>query len=266
MMYDDSVLSVDILASQLLKSLSPFHLMKQAIGEPDFWQREFLEEMPKRGILLCSRQSGKSTVVAILALYEALYKAPADILIIAPRQAQAFELLRKVRKALSIWEETGGKQILFESALRMELNNGSRILALPGKEESIRGYSIKLLILDEAARIPDDLYRAVRPMIGASNGKLIALSSAFGKRGWFWNTWIADKDELGEDWHKTLITADDCPRLTETFLASERTVLGDWWYRQEYMCEFLGDTTQLITLEMIELAVTKDYNSMALSI
>ncbi len=135
---------------------------------------------------------------------------------------------------------------------------------MPGKEESIRGYSIRLLILDEAARIPDELYRAVRPMVGASNGKLIALSSAFGKRGWFWKTWITEKDELGENWHKTIITADECPRLTDSFLASEKAVLGEFWYKQEYLCEFLGEANQIITLDMIDNAITSEYSHLEL--
>jgi hypothetical protein len=74
-----------------------------------------------------------------------------------------------------------------ESALRLELENHSRIISLPGQEQTVRGYAgVSLLIVDEAARVPDDLYFAVRPMLAVSNGRLIALSTPFGKRGWFY--------------------------------------------------------------------------------
>ena len=68
---------------------------------------------------------------------------------------------------------------------QLKLANGSRILCLPGKEETVRCFSPSLLIIDEASRVPDDLYRSVRPMLAVSKGRLIALSTYFGQRGWF---------------------------------------------------------------------------------
>ncbi len=59
-----------------------------------------------------------------------------------------------------------------ESQLKIELANGSRILCLPGEEATIRGFSPNLLVIDEASRVPDDLYRAVRPMLAVSQGRL----------------------------------------------------------------------------------------------
>jgi hypothetical protein len=121
-----------------------------------------------------------------------------------------------------------------ESSLRLELANGSRIVSLPGTEQTIRGYSgVRLLIIDEAARVPDALYLAVRPMLAVSGGQLVCLSTPFGKRGFFFQEWTA-----GEGWHKVKVTAEQCPRISPTFLAEERRSLGDWWYRQEYLCEF----------------------------
>ena len=121
-----------------------------------------------------------------------------------------------------------------ESALRLELENGSRIVSLPGKEETVRGFSgVDLLVIDEAARVSDELYFAVRPMLAVSGGRLLALSTPFGKRGWFHSEWSSDRD-----WMRVKVTARDCPRISEEFLAEERTALGDWWYTQEYECEF----------------------------
>jgi hypothetical protein len=77
-----------------------------------------------------------------------------------------------------------------ESALQLELENGSRIVSLPGKEGTIRGYpGARLLAIDEAAWVPDDLYLAVRPMLAVSDGRLVALSTPHGTRGWFYEAW-----------------------------------------------------------------------------
>jgi hypothetical protein len=72
----------------------------------------------------------------------------------------------------------------------MELANGSRVVCLPGREESIRSFSsVALLIIDEAACVPDDLYRSVRPMLAVSQGRLVCLSTPLGKRGYSFNEW-----------------------------------------------------------------------------
>jgi phage FluMu gp28-like protein len=121
-----------------------------------------------------------------------------------------------------------------ESSLRVELANGSRIVALPGREETVRGYSsVALLVIDEAARVSDDLYRAVRPMLAVSGGRIVALSTPFGKRGFFHQEWTS-----GEGWERVRITAAECPRIPAEFLEQERRAMPAAWFQQEYFCEF----------------------------
>src|SRR5258707_13450708 len=106
-----------------------------------------------------------------------------------------------------------------ESVLKAEFTNGSRILALPGTERTIRGYAgVDLVIIDEAARTDEELPAAVRPMVGTVGGHLIALTTPGGKRGWFYEGWIGG----GETWHRTRITPDQCPRISKEFLPEER--------------------------------------------
>jgi hypothetical protein len=81
-------------------------------------------------------------------------------------------------------------EIKSESVLRLELMNGSRIIALPGESNTVRGYSgATLIICDEAARIPDELLAAIRPMLATSNSRLIALSTHHGRQGWVFEAW-----------------------------------------------------------------------------
>jgi hypothetical protein len=120
------------------------------------------------------------------------------------------------------------------TALTMELQNGSRIIALPGTEETIRGYSgVSLLVVDEASRVDDALYYSIRPMLAVSGGRLVCLTTPFGKRGFFFEAW-----ESSNDWERHTITAYDCPRISRAFLDEERAAMGEWWFSQEYLCEF----------------------------
>src|SRR5262245_30213620 len=129
---------------------------------PDPWQLEVLESRHDRLLLNCSRQAGKSTVVAVLALMEALLRANSQILLLSRSYRQACELFRTI---ITFYERLERPMKLRHSAHLLELSNGSRIIPLPCKEETIRGFAgITLLVIDEAARVYDDLYRAVRPM------------------------------------------------------------------------------------------------------
>lgn len=118
--------------------------------------------------------------------------------------------------------------------LELTLSNGSRIVSLPENEEGIRGFSsVALLVIDEAARVSDELYLAVRPMLAVSHGRLIALSTPFGRRGWFYEEWIGINN-----WNRTQIPATEVPRISKAFLEEERRALGERWFGQEYLLEF----------------------------
>ncbi len=141
-----------------------------------------------------------------------------------------------------------------ERKLSLELENGSRIVTLPGSEKTIRGFSgASLLVLDEAARIDDELYFATRPMLAISGGALMMLSTPYGKRGIFYEEWAE-----GHGWDKYEVPASGCPRISEAFLEEERETLPSWVYRQEYMCEFTETEDAVFTTDMIERAVTSE--------
>jgi hypothetical protein len=201
-------------------------------------------------LLLCSRQAGKSVTVASLALDTALLKPRSPVLLLSPSQRQSGELFRKV---LDLFNALGRPvSVQSETALRLELTNGSRILSLPGTEGTVRGFSgVGMLIIDEAARVADPLYCAVRPMLAVSQGKLVALSTPFGKRGWFHDAWHS-----AEDWQRVKITADQCPRITKAFLAEERKALGERWWRQEYACSFEDTIDAVFSYEDIQAAMS----------
>lgn len=121
-------------------------------------------------LLNCSRQSGKSTVTATLAIHTALYDPGALVLMLSPSPRQSQELFRK---ALGLYQALGRPvSPESESTLKLELETSSRIVSAPGKEGTVRGYSgVRLLIVDEASRVPDELYAGVRSMMAVSSGR-----------------------------------------------------------------------------------------------
>jgi hypothetical protein len=211
----------------------PSHLFTLAKITPDKWQSDvFGSATMARCLTLCSRQAGKSTTAAAVALKTALLTPGSLTLLLSPSQRQSSELFRKV---LDLYHRAGRPVLpAHELALSLELTNGARIVSLPESESTIRGYSgVALLVIDEAARVSDDLYRAVRPMLAVSGGRLLALSTPFGKRGWFYEEWVSARD-----WQRVMIRAAECPRITPAFLADERAALGERYYAQEYLCSF----------------------------
>jgi hypothetical protein len=225
---------------------------------PDAWQADLLRSDARQMILLCSRQSGKSTITSILALHQAIYKPDSLILLLSPSLRQSQELFRKLQDFYNALDSDSLPQAVEESALRMELSNGSRIIALPGKEATIRGFSgVSLLVIDEASRVPDELYQAIRPMLAVSGGRIVLLSTPFGKRGFFHSEWTD-----GDGWQRTKITADLCPRIDKEWLERERQMIGDWWYLQEYFCEFVETSDSVFSYDDIQMAISSDIKPM----
>jgi hypothetical protein len=239
-----------LLGSSESPALSPVTLAAHAGFTLDAWQRTVLLSDAHQIILLVTRQGGKSTVSSIRALHRALYTPASLVLLLAPSYRQSKELFRKVKDALAALPFSA--PLASESALELEFTNGSRIVALPGKEQTVRGFSgVSLLIVDEASRVPDELYQAIRPMLAVSGGGILLLSTPFGKRGFFHHEWT----EGGSDWHRTKITANDCPRIPRNWLEQERQSIGDWWFRQEYLCEFVESVDSVFRYEDIQRAL-----------
>lgn len=230
----------------------PVELAARAGFQLDDWQQDVLLSHAHQIILLVSRQGGKSTVSSIRALYRALYRPGSLVLLLAPSYRQSKELFRKVRDA---YNALAAPVSATASALEMEFANLSRIVALPGKEATIRGFSgVSLLIVDEASRVPDELYQAIRPMLAVSGGDILLLSTPFGKRGFFHHEWT----EGGKGWLREKVTAYECPRIDRGWLDEERRRIGDWWFSQEYLCEFVETTDQVFSYEDVQRALSSD--------
>ncbi len=240
------------LAQDLAMALDVAEFSRQVGLEPDPWQTKALRSMAPRILMNCCRQSGKSTIAGLLAADVAHYDPGSLVLLLSPSLRQSQELFKKARDIHRALKHPVPTEA--ESALRLELKNGSRIVSLPGKETTVRGYSgAALLVVDEAARVPDELYFAVRPMLAVSGGRLLGLSTPFGSRGWWFEAWRSS-----ESWERYEIPATKCPRISAEFLEEEKRTLGQWWFDQEYGCQFLEADTQPFSREEVEAAFEEE--------
>jgi hypothetical protein len=217
----------------LVHALDPVAWLASADWIPDPWQVEALESTSRKLLLNCSRQSGKSSTVAAAGLHTALFTPSALVLIVSPAERQSVETIRKVKDLMGRLPDR--PEILAESQTQIEFVNRSRIVALPGTQSTIRGYSgVNLLILDEARWIEDGIIAAVTPMTSTVSGRIIGLSTPGLKAGWFWNQWTH-----GRNWHRIRATVHDCPRIDPEFVEDERHTMTPAQFGAEYECQFM---------------------------
>ena len=266
----------------LEETLSPVKYITRVFGEPYEWQKVALNQSIKRLILLCCRQAGKSTISAGRTIHKAKHERGALNLIISPSEKQSTETVGKISDFIT--RDEGFPNLIKNSTFEKELPNGSRIVALPGTEKSVRGYSgPKIILFDEASRTLDETYYAATPMLTDNpDSTLILLSTPHGKRGFFWEAWEKQKGwtkilvkpayklvgnklvrdmpeaKFREMWAAKGVHAFYSPRHKKEWLEEELDRFGPWWFRQEYMCEFIETMTTLFPTDLIESSM--DFN------
>ena len=220
---------------------------------PDAKQTELLQGNIHRVLLNCTRQWGKSTITAAIALHRAWTRPASMTIVVSPSARQSGEFLRKANlfaKKLGIRARGDG-----DNPISLLLPNDSRVVGLPGSEATVRGFSsVSLMVIDEAARVTDELYKAVRPFLAASDGDLMLMSTPWGKRGFFYEEWMNG----GPRWQRFKVPATACPRIRPEFLQEERHALGEKWFSQEYLCEFSDVGGTLFSRDVIDRAFSDD--------
>ncbi len=225
--------------------------------DPDPKQAEALGTAKRRVILNCSRQWGKSMVLAARAVHLAALRPDRLVLLVAKTLAQAEETMYKTDRFLErLGMETRGER--GKSVSRVIVENGSRIVGVAADEAKVRSYTAHLVMLDEAARVPDAVWHAIEPTLATTNGDLIVASTPEGKRGMFWEVW----SQGGEEWLKLKGTVYECPRVSREFIEAQRRLKDPMHFGQEYECEFMDSSRYLISRDAMERLVTSDERAM----
>ncbi len=237
----------------------PVEFAGQVGIEPDDWQAEVLASEHPRKILCCGRQTGKSTVAAVLSIHKALTTPGSTILVVAPGERQAKLLFSK---AAALYKQAGYPLPAHsERRTGLELSNGSVIEALPAVERTTRGYSVDLLVVDEAAGVPDHDYHGILPALIATQGEQVLLSTPRGKRGFFHELWHS-----ADDWMRVMVRSDEVSRIRTEDLEVFRRTMPEQFFQQEFYCEWLDTEGGLFAYDDIEAALTAGNDVRALDL
>jgi hypothetical protein len=250
------------LADDLARAMDPVELAHLAgYDDLDPWQSAALRSSARRSLWLCARQVGKSTTAGLLSLHITLYHPDSVVLLVSPSERQSQRLFEQ--GVLPLYRRLDRPvQADSENMTTLRLSNGSSIFALPGAERTVRGFAaVDAVVIDEAARVEDEMIAALSPMLAVSGGRMLGLSSAWSQEGWFWNAWTDDDDS----WERIEVKADECPRLTPDFLESERALLGERRYRREYECQFTGADDALFSPELVRTMFTDEVEPLELT-
>jgi hypothetical protein len=230
-------------------------LVMEAIGfaDPLPWQRALLRSTSDKVLLNAHRQAGKSQATSALAVWTALFDPGSLILIVSASQRQSNELFDKVK---ATYQALGSPIPASEdNAVTLRLSNASRIVSLPDSIDTIIGYSApRLIIIDEAARVKDETYYGLRPMLARSRGAMVALSTPRGKRGWWYEAW----NDHEATWTRIEYPVTENPHIDIDWLAEEKRLLGPRWFAQEYLCSFEETEDAFLPAEAIDAAFCSD--------
>ena len=213
----------------------------------DPWQKKVLET--KGNICLRSgRQVGKSTIIGIKAAKYALENSNKLVMVISKVERQAQLLFSKILNNLHY---LGRTQILKgkdrPTKHKISLKNGSVIHCLPAGDTGfgLMGYTIDLLIADEAAFIPEEVWNSIIPALAITRGNIWLLSTPFLKEGYYYKCF---NDKSFTTFHES---SEDCPRRDDEFLEHKKKTLTRAQYAQMYLGLFVDELKQFFTDELI---------------
>ena len=156
---------------------------------------------------------------------------PGSLSVVAcPAQRQSAEAVRRVRAVLVM----AHAELKSDNVYGLELKNGSRVLALPGSDDSIRGLTVDAwIVADEAARLPEEMIAALRPMRARRpQTRFAMLSTAWSRTDPFWRVWSGNDPS----WLRLKATADSpLAPYDPKFLEQERHQLGEEAFKREYL-------------------------------
>jgi len=243
--------------------VDPVALAREAGFSPDERQAEVLRAMAdplvKQGILNCTRQWGKSTTAAAGAVFRVVTRPGCLVVVASASEVQAARLVGTAQEMLGKLGIPVRKDGIHKISLL--LPNGARIVGVPGNEATVRGLaSVSLLLIDEASKVPDVMYQAVRPMIAVSQGDIWLMSTPWRTHGFFYEAW----EHGGPEWKRFRVPATECPRLPAEYLERERSQMTRWAFQREFMAEFVRDEMSVFDAELIDAAM--DENAAAMEI
>jgi Terminase large subunit, T4likevirus-type, N-terminal/Terminase RNaseH-like domain len=225
------------------KGLVPFTLYD--------YQKEMLCSMKdnRYTIIATARQAGKSTTTCAFILWYIIFHTDKTVALLANKGETAREILGRIQLAyqhLPKWLQQGVKEWNKGS---FELENNSRVIASATSSDNIRGYSINLLFIDEAAFIEnwDEFFTSVFPTISSGAESKIVLVSTPNGLNHFYSIWV-NATEKRNQYQALKVMWHDVPGRNEQWRKDTLAAMNfdTQKFDQEYCVEFMGSSGTLI--------------------
>lgn len=195
-------------------------------------------------VVVAPRQTGKSYSLANRSLWAAFRKANQRVLVVSAGEEASKRLLAEINQAATHPLLAGS--VLTETASLLMLSNGSEIRSVPASERQIRGWTVDLLIVDEAALVPDDvLLGAALPTTAARpDARIILTSTPWAMEGAFYRSYLAGIDGSPHTRSFQWKLA-DAPWITPEVVEQYRATLPPLRFLAEFEGQFVGASDAL---------------------
>jgi len=211
------------------------------------YQAELLRCRSKRIVACWARQTGKTTAIAVKVIHYAFTNADTTTLIVSRGLRQSM-IMFGVIEQFALAHPVLRRSVVKSTRTSIQLMNGSQIIALPCGPDgaSLRGYTAHLVVMDEAAFMPEDVIASVIfPMLATTNGKAVMLSTPWGRDHIFYRSF------KNPNYWSQHVRAEECPRISKEFLEEQRYGIGDLRYKMEYEAEFVEDENSFFSQDLI---------------
>jgi len=219
---------------------------------PKDYQAALLEDKSKRIVVRWSRQAGKTTCIALRAIWYALTHPKTLTLIVAPSLRQSMIMSDRIGDFLMGLPKPTRLQLVEKlQRTTVRFKNGSRIIALPNSPQLLRGYTANQVICDEGAFFKDDdlvFYNVLYPMLATTDGTLIVSSTPWSKDSVFYRM-CQSKDFSPHVATQAKVV--ESGLIKQSFIDEMRAQLPAERFQREFEAEFVEDVDAWLTQSLI---------------
>ena len=231
--------------------------------KPFAYQAKLLNDPGKRIVACMGRQTGKTTTIAMKAIHFADTNPNSTVLITAPSMRQSMIMFDRIISFVYSSQRLRSRVARATHTL-VQLDNGSRLIALPCSENRLRGYTANMVICDESSWISQKVITQVLfPMLSTTQGYAVFLSTPWDKNHFFHQAFVNPAYSV----HK--VRSAECPLVTQDFLEEMRQNMTHDEYLMEYEAEFVEALnsffSQTLIRECVELAQSQKHHAELLS-
>jgi len=219
------------------------------------YQAELIKCTSKRIVACWARQTGKTTAIAVKVIHFAFTNKNTTTLIVSRGLRQSM-IMFGIIENLIMKHPVLRKSVVKSTRTQIQLTNGSQITALPCGPDgaSLRGFTADLVVMDEAAFMPEDVIASVIfPMLATTDGTAIMLSTPWGREHIYYRSF------KNPSYWSQHVKAEQCPLITQAFLEEQRRDIGELRYKMEYEAEFVEDENSFFKQDLIRECI-EDYD------